>query len=116
MSKRTKFRTGPDAPERRAPKQTTPGNVGEGKIAVYDGRGRMRGQVGPKATAATVSRFHGQLGSKLGTKNGAPAWIAPTLGAVSAEGSASPGAQGDTLADKSSESVTAVQIKGGGNG
>lgn len=89
----TKFRKSThDAPERRAAKQTTPGNVGDGKIAVYDGRGRMRGQVGPKATAATVSRFHGQLGSTLGTKDGKPAWIAPTLGAVSAEGSATPGA------------------------
>ena len=66
--------------------------VPDGKVGVYDGKGRLRGLVGPKATAATAARFHGQLGRKLGTKDGKPAWIAPTLGAVSAEGSATPGA------------------------
>ncbi len=112
----TKFRTNtPDAPERRAPKQTKPGRVSDGKLGVYDGKGRLRGIVGPKATSSTAARFHGQLGSKLGTKDGKPAWIAPTLGAVSAEGSATPGAQGDTLADVSSRGVTATQVKTGGS-
>jgi hypothetical protein len=113
----TKFRKNThDAPERVTPKRDTPGKVGVGKIAVYDGKGRMRGQVGPKATAATVSRFHGQLGSKLGTgPDGKPAWLAPTLGKISAQGSATPGAQGDTLADVSSRGVTATQVKTGGS-
>jgi hypothetical protein len=46
------------------------------KIGVYDSAGRMRGMVGLSATSATASRFHGRLGSKLGTKNGRPAWLA----------------------------------------
>ena len=105
-----------DAPERRAPKQAKPGRVADGKLGVYDGKGRLRGVVGPKATASTAARFHGQHGSKIGTgPDGKPAWIAPTLGAVSAQGSATPGAQGDTLADISSRGVTATQVKTGGS-
>ncbi len=120
----TKFRTNtPDAPERRAPKQTKPGRVADGKLGVYDGKGRLRGMVGPKATASTAARFHGQHGSKIGAgPDGKPAWIAPrmvetpsTLGAVSAQGSATPGATGDTLADVSSRGVTATQVKTGGS-
>ena len=113
----TKFRTNtPDAPERRAPKQTKPGRVADGKIGVYDGKGRMRGIVGPKATARTAARFHGQLRIKDRHRtDGKPAWLAPTLGAVSAQGSATPGAQGDTLADVSSRGVTATQVKTGGS-
>jgi hypothetical protein len=112
----TKFRTSAyDAPEPRKAKQTTPGTMPDNKIGVYDGKGRLRGRVGPGATSATASRFHGQLGSRLGTgPDGKPAWLAPTLADVSAQGSAMPGAQGDTLADVSSKGVTATQIKSGG--
>ena len=106
-----------DAPEPvTAKRDTPPGEIGKGKLGVYDGKGRLRGQVGPKATAATASRFHKQLGSKIGPgPDGSPAWLAPTLADGSSKGSATPGAQGDTLADKSAESVTATQIKSGGN-
>lgn len=77
-----------DAPVRREPKQTTPGAIPSNKVQVIDGKGRLRGLVSRGATSATAARFHGQLGSKLGTHNGAPAWIAPklTLADVSAEG------------------------------
>lgn len=113
----SKFRTNThDAAKPCKAKQTTPGAIPSNKVQVIDGHGRLRGLVGRAATSATASRFHGQLGSKLGTHNGAPAWIAPTLGAVSAEGSATPGEQGDSLAATSSRGVTAVQVKGGSNG
>ncbi len=112
----SKFRTNTqDAPAPRKAKQVTPGVVPDGKVGVYDGKGRLRGLVGPKATSATASRFHGQLGSTLGTKDGKPAWLAPTLGEISAQGSATPGATGDTLADVSSRGVTATQVKTGGS-
>jgi hypothetical protein len=42
-----------------------PGTVPEGKIAVLDPKGRLRGHVGPKATAATAARFHGIQGSQF---------------------------------------------------
>jgi hypothetical protein len=78
---KTKYRTdGRDArPPERAPKpQDKPGTIGAGKLGVYDHRGRLRGQVGPKATAATAARFTGQHGSKLGTgPDGKPAWLGP---------------------------------------
>jgi hypothetical protein len=48
-----------------------------GRVGVYDPAGNYRGHVGPSATSSTAARFHGVLGSKLGTKNGAPAWLAP---------------------------------------
>ncbi len=112
----SKFRTNThDAPEPRTAKQTKPGAIPPNKVQVIDGHGRLRGLVGRKSTSATAARFHGQLGSKLGKFNGAPAWIAPTLGATSAQGSATRGAQGDTLADVSSRGVTATQVKQGGN-
>ena len=113
----SKFRTNThDAPRPKPKVISRPGTIPGNEVQVIDGKGRLRGLVGRNATAATAARFHGQLGSTLGVRNGAPAWIAPTLGAVSAEGSATPGAQGDTLADKSSEGVTATQVKGGSNG
>lgn len=90
--------------------EAKPGTIKPGRLGVYDSKGRLRGQVGPKATAATASRFHKQLGSKLGTVDGRPAWIAPTLAEVSAKGSATPGATGDTLADVSSRGSTATKI------
>ncbi len=106
-----------DAPTpRKATKQSKPGTLPDNRIGVYDRALRLRGHVGPKATAITAARFNGELGSTLGTgPDGKQAWLAPTLADVSAKGSASPGAQGDTLADKSSEGVTAVQIKQGGS-
>ena len=58
-------------------KDRKPGEVREGKIEIFDHKGRPRGHVGPKATAVTVSRFIGLHGAKLGTKNGKPAWLGP---------------------------------------
>lgn len=77
---RNKFRTNtPDAPAPFKPSKTIrPGVIAPNRFGVYDGRGRLRGQVGPKATASTAARFHGQLGSKLGKgPDGKPAWLAP---------------------------------------
>lgn len=76
---KTKFRTtGPDVlqPERKKPEEK-PGTLHPHHIPIFDHKGRHRGHVGPKATAATVSRFTGQHGSKLSTKDGKPAWISP---------------------------------------
>ena len=100
-----------DAPEPIKPKVVKPGRVGDGKIGVYDSRGRLRGQVGPNATSFGVARFHKQLGSTLGTKDGRPAWLAPTLADVSAQGSATPGSTADTLAGRSSRGATATTIR-----
>jgi hypothetical protein len=96
--------------------EDTPGTIGEGKLGVYDHKGRLRGQVGKLATSATVSRFIGQHGAKLGTKDGRPAWLAPmTLAETSAKGTAAPDDDGDTLADISAKGATATKIKAGGN-
>jgi hypothetical protein len=112
---KTKFRkTGydilPVAP--KPDPQDNPGAIPSGKVPVYDGKGRHRGTVGPKATAATASRFNHQLGSKLGTKDGRPAWIGPTLAEVSAKGSHAPGSSGDDIADISSKGATQTKIAG----
>ena len=48
-----------------------------GKIGVYDADMNMRGAVSAAATDATVSRFVGVRGSKLGKVKGRTAWIAP---------------------------------------
>jgi len=59
-------------------KQIKPGVIAPNRLGVYDSQGRLRGQVGPKATASTAARFHGQLGSKLGKgPDGKQAWLAP---------------------------------------
>jgi hypothetical protein len=100
-----------DAPEPRKAKQTKPGAIPSNKVQVIDGHGRLRGLVGKGATSATAARFHGQLGSKLGTVNGAPAWIAPTLADVSAQGSAQPGSDADNLAGVSSKGATSTIVK-----
>ena len=74
-----KFRTtGPDVlqPERKKA-EDAPGMLHPHHIPIFDHRGRMRGHVGPKATAATVARFIGQHGAKLGKKDGKTAWIGP---------------------------------------
>jgi hypothetical protein len=69
------FRTNtPDAPERREAKSVKPGTLPEGRFAVLDHKGRVRGHVGPKATEATVSRF-GVHGAFLDTDdNGRTCW------------------------------------------
>jgi hypothetical protein len=80
MSK--KFRTAPrhDVMPPPVKKSVAPGKIGEHKLGVYDGKGRLRGQVGVKASSATASRFHGQLGSTIGKVNGRKAWLAPKEG------------------------------------
>jgi hypothetical protein len=81
---RSKFRTNtPDAPAPFKPtKVIRPGVIPPNRLGVYDGQGRLRGQVGPKATASTAARFHGQLGSKLGKgPDGKQAWLAPNAAA-----------------------------------
>ena len=74
-----KFRTtGPDVLQPiRKKAEDAPGTLHPHHIAIFDHKGRMRGHVGPKATAATVSRFIGQHGAKLGKKDGKTAWIGP---------------------------------------
>ena len=43
-----------------------PGTLPDHQIAIYDNQGRMRGRVHAGATSATVARFTGQHGAKLG--------------------------------------------------
>ena len=57
--------------------EADPGTLPDNRIPVYDHKGRMRGQVGPKATSVTVTRFVGQHGAHLGKKDGRTAWIGP---------------------------------------
>jgi hypothetical protein len=83
MSNKFRINT-PDAPEPRKPKVGKPGKIGDGKIGVYDAKLRLRGVVGPLATATTAARFHGQLGSTIRTVAGRKAWVAPTSGRNSA--------------------------------
>jgi hypothetical protein len=75
----TKFRShGPDVMPTPAKKpEPKPGVLNEHHIPIYDHKGRMRGHVGPLATASTVARFTGQHGSKLGKKEGKTAWLSP---------------------------------------
>jgi len=75
----TKFRTkGPDVmPPERKKSGDKPGLLHEHHIPIFDHAGNHRGHVGPKATAATVSRFIHQHGAKLGKKDGKTAWIGP---------------------------------------
>jgi hypothetical protein len=64
-----------DAPERRAPKQIKPGTLPEGRIAVLDHNGNMRGQVGKLATSLTASRLLGGKHAYLDkTDDGKPCW------------------------------------------
>jgi len=77
---RNKFRTNtPDAPAPFKPtKQIKPGKIAPNRLGVYDSQMRLRGQVGPLATSSTAARFHGELGSKIGTgPDGKQAWLAP---------------------------------------
>jgi hypothetical protein len=71
-----KFRThGPDVLQAQRPNKIKPGQIASNKIGVYDHKGRLRGQVGMKATSVTASRLSGTADNKLGTKDGRPAWI-----------------------------------------
>jgi hypothetical protein len=65
-------------------KPRKPGTVPDGKFGVYDRNENLRGHVGPKATAATASRFTNNPNMKLGKKDGRAAWL--TLADTSAEG------------------------------
>lgn len=59
---------------KRAPK---PGTIPPHQIPIYDHLGHLRGRVGPKATAVTVSRFTGTHGATLQTVKGRKAWVSP---------------------------------------
>jgi hypothetical protein len=77
--KKSEFRTtGHDVlqPKRDKP-EDAPGTLHPHHIPIVDHKGRHRGHVGPKATAATVARFTGQHGAKLGKHDGKVAWISP---------------------------------------
>jgi hypothetical protein len=80
-----KYRTtGPDVHPGTVRRASKPGKLGDGKIGVYDAKLRLRGVVGPLATATTAARFHGQFGSTIRTVAGRKAWVAPTSGHNSA--------------------------------
>jgi len=92
-----------------APKKATvkPGVIAPNRLGVYDGQGRLRGQVGPLATASTAARFHGQLGSKLGKgPDGKQAWLAPKNAADTSNNNAAAKAKlaASLRADKGSNS------------
>lgn len=53
------------------------GEVRPGRIPIYDRQGNQRGHVGPKATSATVARFTGEFGAKLGKVKGRDSWSFP---------------------------------------
>jgi hypothetical protein len=54
-----------------------PGEVRATRIPIYDRKGQQRGHVGPHATGATVARFTGELGAKLGKVKGRDSWSYP---------------------------------------
>ena len=56
---------------KREPK---PGTVRPNRFPVFDSQGRMRGTVGPRATAVTVSRFTNEQGARFVKKNGRMCW------------------------------------------
>lgn len=51
------------------------GEVREGRIPIIDKSGNVRGNVGPRATTATVSRFLGHSNARLGNYAGRKSWI-----------------------------------------
>lgn len=51
------------------------GQVPEGRIPIIAKDGTTRGNVGPKATTATVARFLGHANARLGQHGGRKAWI-----------------------------------------
>jgi hypothetical protein len=103
----------PDAPNPYKAKIIKPGTVPANKIPVLDRKGRLRGQVGHLATAITARRFLNGRNATLQKKNGRDVWQ-ETIADASAQGSATPGATGNTLADVSSKGATATVIKAGG--
>lgn len=52
-----------------------PGHPPLHRIPIVDHKGNVRGHVGHSATQATVARFLGRHGAKLGTHQGRTAWI-----------------------------------------
>lgn len=72
------------------------------RIPIYDHKGNVRGHVGRTATSATIARFTGHHGAKLGKKDGRDAWIAdrpppppvPPLGQMILDGAAGEEAPG----------------------
>lgn len=52
-----------------------PGHPPLHRIPIFDHKGNMRGHVGHSATQATVARFLGRHGAKLGKMEGRTAWI-----------------------------------------
>jgi hypothetical protein len=100
-----KYRTtGPDVHHRAVRKVGKPGKIGDGKIGVYDAKLRLRGVVGPLATATTAARFHGQLGSTIRTVAGRKAWVAPTSGPNKAAAAANARLAASLRADRGSVS------------
>lgn len=59
----------------RGPKAPKPGHPPLHRLPIVDHEGNMRGHVGNTATAATVARFIGHHGAKLGMHEGRKAWI-----------------------------------------
>lgn len=55
--------------------QPQPGHPPMNRIPIVDHKGNMRGHVGHSATQATVARFLGRHGAKLGKHEGRTAWI-----------------------------------------
>lgn len=55
--------------------QPKPGMPPLNRIPIFDHKGNMRGHVGKTATQATVARFLGRHGAKLGKQEGRAAWI-----------------------------------------
>ena len=82
-------------------KNRKPGTVAANQIPIYDGKGRQRGHVGPKATSVTVARFIGTHGAKLGKVKGRTAWIGPPLADVSAAGTTAGAPAPETANQKS---------------
>jgi hypothetical protein len=81
----SKYRIGrDDAPERKDDEPVIPGHIPDGRLGVYDARGRLRGQVGKLATSVTARRF-GLRNPVLGQVDGRPAWRDQTLAEVSSE-------------------------------
>ena len=51
------------------------GEVREGRIPIIDKSGNVRGNVGPRATQATVARFLGHSNARLAPFKGRRSWV-----------------------------------------
>lgn len=51
------------------------GEVREGRIPIIDKAGNVRGNVGPRATTATVARFLGHSNARLAPYKGRQSWV-----------------------------------------